>query len=166
MMISDDETPEHKGRNHWLLFYILIYINWQTSTCPTIHIFPHLSCVFSREVSTKVISISFCCFDKLTVPQRSCWGRGNYLFSCSQVPWQVTKKSIQKSDCPLHPPISNVMALCVSCVHCNAPDQAYIKSASMSWLKWSLLRFVVGQLHLLKTHTRVPFLEETGGLQV
>lgn len=39
---------------------------------------------------------------------------------------------------------------------CAAPDQAYIKSASISWLKWSLLRFVVGQLHLLKRTRGFP----------
>lgn len=105
--------------------------------------------------STEVIQISFCCFDRVALPQRSCWGRGNYLFSHSEVPWQVTKKSIHKSSCP--PLISNVMAFCVSCVHCTAPDQTYIKSASISWLKRSLLRFIVGQLHLLKSTRRSLF---------
>lgn len=35
---------------------------------------------------------------------------------------------------------------------CTASDQVYIKSACISWLKWSPLRSGVGQLHLLKSH--------------
>lgn len=42
--------------------------------------------------------------------------------------------------------------LFVACVHCTAHDRTYIKSASISWHKWSFLNFklIVGQLHLMK----------------
>lgn len=115
------------------------------STCPAIK-FAYMFCVTNREVCTKTIWISiWISFSALT----------NYPCCKDHVEEERIKSHdrLQRGPftsliAPTSPQLSNVMDFCLACVHCTAHDQTYIESASISWLKWSLLNELLVWTHV------------------
>lgn len=120
----------------WSLAWNVVYVKCEVC---------NLSSVYTMNWSQAPQLIALACSPavlmKLFLPYISSWGRGNYLFSHTQVPWQVTMKAIHVSDC-LHP-FPNIQ--CHSCAYITH-DLTYISPL----LYYHLIDFFQDSWHPLK----------------